>query len=136
MSILQSLLNHYAYAVILSAHSDSLDTEYNALADTIIQLQLKSTGLLFSPVVGCYKGKHEQSYIVFCNEWADVDRLEKIALKGHQQECILVIAASLNIAQLVYADSVHAIGNKLQQVASTEGLEAYTLVDGVPWAVV
>jgi hypothetical protein len=130
------MLANYNYAVILSAYQNTLDTANNVLADTILQSQLNGMGLLFKPVIGCYEGKQEKSYIVFCDDYYHVASLEAIALYTYRQECVLVLDSLEQHAMLKYTSKVVMIGGVLQRANSADGLDNYTLVDGDVWVVV
>lgn len=138
---LQTLLNNTAYAVMLSAHipeqSDIYDNAlHNAIRTTDLIDLLDATGLRYEPAIGCYKGVEEASFIVMCSDIYDVMRIECIGIHRFQQDSVLILDMDKCCALLKYASLTQMIGRGLEQVDSTDGLDAYTIVNNEIWAVV
>jgi len=132
---LNTMLHNNNFAVIISA--ELTDCPNNATRTTSLITSLVNTGLRYMPVDGVYKGKHESSFIVFCDDVFDVLRITTKGLTTYGQECVLVLDLNKGRAILNYADYPLMIGSQLKNVEQLEALthDAYTVVDGEYWVV-
>lgn len=131
---LNTMLHNNNFAVVISAELDG--SPNNKHRTHGLDCALKNTGLRYMPVDGVYKGKHEASFIVFCDDIFDVLRITTKGLTTYGQECVLVLDLNKQCAILNYADYPLMIGRALIRVDNVDDLDAYTIVDGKTWAVV
>ena len=138
---LTALLHAHDYAIVLSAchNHDTVDAVtkvmLNTRATSLLETAIAKTGLKFLPVEGVYEGEHEDSFLVLCNDYYDVARMESLAMYDNAQECVLVLDLLKENAVLKYKDVASMIGRGLQQVDSVDGIDNYSLIDGNYWVV-
>lgn len=146
---LAALLQAHDYAVVLSAcHKHTTVNPVtkcmlNTRATSLLETAIARTGLKFLPVEGVYEGEHEDSFLVLCNDYYDVARMECFALHDNQQESVLVLDLQKECAILKYNDCASMIGHGLVQLDLEEAdMTAtytktlnYSVIDGEHWIV-
>lgn len=114
------------YVYISACKGNSNDhVNTNALKATLIDL-----GATFEEVEGCYKGVTEKSFKVKFEAEKGISLMKVSELaKFYNQESILV-QWSNNSCTLIYMNgNIEGIGI-MEEVDSTEGLDAYSIING------
>jgi hypothetical protein len=125
------------YTVFISAAHSSFSEGFRAQEKLISDVS--ALGHYFKEVDGVYKGEHEKSLMVSCNDVFDLLQLQALGYK-YMQECIMIIDRQANRVLLNYSGDGQTtiIGSELVELAEevAKTYDSYSLIDGKYWVVI
>jgi len=122
-------------ALIISSTDQNATFESQRQAAITLNGVLSDLGLPFKKAKGVYKGLEEDAFVVVVKNQEEIDSLTAIAFNSFNQESVLHQDANQQ-ATLLFSNGTRKPLGKLVQVQSTDGLEAYTVVDGNIYAAI
>ena len=113
--------------VIFSASKQSSEDQRNT---SLLARWLSDNGFVSEQVTGSYKGVEEQSFIVQCDDFAQVDQLVRRA-KYYEQESVLIIDARQKCF-LYYPDTkqLDYIGRWYKGTPESNPTASFTIING------
>jgi hypothetical protein len=98
---------------------------------------LKLLGFVVTPVVGVYKGVNEASFRVTAPDYDNfnIGMIRTVARNLGQESLLWVRDDGNSFLDFIQSGDMLHLG-KMKRVESTEGLEAYSIIRGKPYAVV
>lgn len=91
--------------VVMSVERATASAAMNELQHTAFKAFLMEYDLPYDEAVGYYKGTEEKSFVIQCQDFADVGRLQEQAALA-DQECIMIVDAR-NKSFLYYPETCH-----------------------------
>jgi len=112
---------------VLSAHRTESDAERNALNNRRLQKALDDMGASFKPMVGCYEGEIEGSFLVLLTDRFKMADVLEVADRFHQ-DCVMKISArdqrsGFRHAKLVFPNFDEVELGRLHGVSGEEAKE-------------
>ncbi len=121
--------------IILSASQAVNSVHANTAATSNMALFLKSSGYTHQPVIGCYKGNRETSFMVSVGTPKESQAILKLATRFNQ-ECVLRFLDDGSNVVCIHPDGTqHALEGTFKQVLTIKGMDAYTIINGELFAV-
>lgn len=120
--------NNQSLTLIMSSNLATESNEYNRIRFKQLVDELQSAEYDYNTAIGSYKGQQESSVVI---DVRTVDRLPlllRLAFGDLKQESVLLIHGD-RTGTLIYADGAQTELGTLKLMNSTDGLEAYTVVD-------
>lgn len=112
--------------LIMSAEREEFDVITNWIKNKLVGVELETAGLTYRRVKGTYRGKEENSFVVFTSSFRDIEPLLQIA-EDFYQETVLVIDVTNRDSYLLDTDTrnviqrgSYSVGNKKPEGDYTE----------------